>query len=209
MIKILLFLSIWIFYVKCSHVNTTNITNITNIIFNKIANQNKIILSGEINKMVISRLTNQIELMIELNSDKNIFIVIDSVGGDLIEGIQFINWMEEKKSEKNLRFECICVKAISTAFNIFQSCDYRYIIEKSLMIQHEPKIKIEGTFDFVSNYYLNNFQVHLNMYNKVIKKIANRLNTSVNMYKNKFNNGDWIISNTDEIFLNNLADEKI
>jgi ATP-dependent protease ClpP protease subunit len=204
MIKILLFLLIWIFNVKCSH------TNITNIIFDQIANTNKIILSGEINKVFISRFINQIELMTELNSDKNIFIIIDSIGGDLIEGIQFINWMEEKKLEKNLRFECICIKAISTAFNIFQLCDYRYVIEQSLMIQHEPKIKIEGTFDFVSNYYLDNFfQIHLDMYNKVLKKIANRLNISVKKYKSKFSNGDWIINNIDKIFLNNLADEKI
>ena len=203
MIKIIIFLLIGIFYVKCSN------TNITNMLYDQISNPNKVILSGHIDKMVMSTLINQIDLITKLNSDKNIFILIDSIGGDLIEGIKFINWIEEKKLEKNLRFKCICIRVISTAFNIYQMCDYRYVIEKCLMLQHEPKIKIEGTFDFVSDYYLNQYQIHLNMYNLIINKISNKLGIMTNEYKNKFSNGDWIINNINEIFINNLADEKI
>lgn len=88
-------------------------------------------------------------------------------------------------------------------------CDYRYVTNECLMIQHEPKITIEGTFDFVSNYLKNDFQIHLNMYNLIVDKIANRLDISIIGYKNKFSNGDWIINNIDEIFINKLADEKI
>lgn len=203
MIKIIIFLLIGLFYVKCSN------TNIKNILYDQILNPNKVILEGQIDKIVISRLINQIDLITKSNPDKNIFIIIDSIGGDLIEGIKFINWMEETKLEKILRFECVCISVISTAFNIFQFCDYRYVTKECLMIQHEPKITIEGTIDFVSKYYLNNFQLHLNMYNIITNKIANRLDISIIEYKNKFSNGDWIINNVDDIFLNNLADEKI
>ena len=84
----------------------------------------------------------------------------------------------------------MCVSVISTAFNIFQLCDYRYVIGSCLMIQHEPKINIEGTFEFVSNYYQNEFQIHLNMYNLILDKISNKLSISYNDYKNKFSNGD-------------------
>lgn len=204
MIKILLFyFFIGLTNLKCS------ITNTTKILHDQISNPNKIILSGQIDKIVLTKLIDQIDLMTESNLDKNIFILIDSIGGDLIEGIQFINWMEKQKIEKNLRFECICIRAISTAFNIYQYCDYRYIIETCLMIQHEPKIIIEGTFDFVTDYYLNKFQTHLNMYNEIIDKISNKIGIDSSEYKNKFINGDWIINNTDEIFLNNLADKQI
>jgi ATP-dependent protease ClpP protease subunit len=147
--------------------------------------------------------------MTKSNLDKNVFIIIDSIGGDLIEGVNLINWMEESKIKNNLRFECICIRTISTAFAIYQFCDYRYIIDSCLMIQHEPKINIEGTFDFVSNYYQNNFQVHLNMYKLLVEKISNRLNMDIIEYKNKINSLDWIIFNNNEMLQNNLADKKI
>lgn len=94
MIKAIIFLLIGIFYVKCFN------TNMTNMLFNQISNPNKVILGGHVDKLVISRLIYQIDLMTKSNPDKNIFILIDSIGGDLIEGIKFINWMEKNKLEK-------------------------------------------------------------------------------------------------------------
>ncbi len=183
--------------------------DIPNELVLKISNPNKVILRGKIDSIVIANLINQIDLLTESNSDKNVFVIIDSIGGDLIQGIKFINWMEKSKSDKNLRFECVCVNVISTAFNIFQLCDYRYVIDSCLMIQHEPKINIEGTFDFVSNYFLNDFTKHLNMYNQIVNKVSHKLGLNQSQYVNKFANGDWIITNTNQMLLNNLANEKI
>lgn len=203
MIKIFIFLLFGLVYIKYSN------ANLANILYDKISNSNKVILNGQIDKIMINNLINRIELMTKSNLDKNVFIIIDSIGGDLIEGVNLINWMEESKIKNNLRFECICIKTISTAFVIYQFCDYRYIIDSCLMIQHEPKINIEGTFDFVVNYYQNNFKIHLNMYKLLVEKISNRLNMDIIDYKNKINGFDWIIYNNNEMLQNNLADEKI
>lgn len=183
--------------------------NLSIELFDKILNSNKIILYGQISSNSIANLINQINLITQTNNDKNIYIIIDSDGGDLIEGINFINWMEKNKKEKNLIFECVCIKVISSAFNIYQMCDYRYIIDSCYMMQHEPKISIKGTFEFISNYYQNNYQRHLNQYNEIIDKISKKINIDSIKYKKQIANTNWIINNSHDIFLNNLADIKI
>ena len=120
MIKILIFLLISLINIK--YLNA----NLANILYDKISNSNKVILNGQIDKIMINNLINQIELLTKSNLDKNVFIIIDSIGGDLIEGVNLINWMEESKIKNNLRFECICIRTISTAFAIYQFYDYRY-----------------------------------------------------------------------------------
>ncbi len=117
--------------------------------------------------------------------------------------------MEKTRTEYNIRYECTCIKAISTAFNIFQLCDYRYTTDSCLLIQHEPQLLIHGTFDFVSNYYENDFIYHQLQYLKIIKTISTKIGLEINDYKNKIKNKDWIINGSDNIMSNRLADEKI
>ena len=95
MIKIFIFLLFGLVYIMYSN------ANLANILYDKISNSNKVILNGQINKIMINNLINQIELMTKSNLDKNVFIIIDSIGGDLIEGVNLINWMEQSKIKNN------------------------------------------------------------------------------------------------------------
>jgi ATP-dependent protease ClpP protease subunit len=175
----------------------------------QIQNPNKILLNGEITKISIASTINEIMLTIDKKLDNNIFIVIDSVGGDLIEGFRLIDFMDRTRITNLIRYECICIQAISTAFYIYQLCDYRYVVKNSLMLIHEPKLTITGTFDFVSNYLSKGFDSDLKTYNQLIDKICTKNKIDKKYFLHMIKNKDWILSETNEIINNNFTNQLI
>lgn len=70
---------------------------ITDELYLKILNFNEVIIREKITSDLLSSLIKQIDTKIESNTDKNIIMIINSTGGDLIQGINFINWMKKNK----------------------------------------------------------------------------------------------------------------
>lgn len=175
----------------------------------QISNTNKILLADSINKNSVKFMFEQIDWFIKNSEDNKIFIIIDSKGGDLLEGIKLIKYMEFVKKTKNIRFECVGFNVISSAFNIYQFCDYRYFLSKTIFIQHNPIIYISGTFEYIKNYTKKYLELDFELYNWILKLISKKLKISPQEYIEKFDKSDWIIKNHSEIYKNNLADEII
>lgn len=181
----------------------------TLVLYTKVLNPNKLIISGDITKNQIDNIIQLINQFISTSIDKNIFLIIDSNGGDLLEGLRLIDWIEETKQTHKINYQCVCAKAISTGFNIFELCDYRYALETCELKTHEPKISIEGTLEFANNYFSNNFTIHLEKYNQMLNKITKKIKMNQYDYENKIRGKDWIINNPNQIMQYNLADQII
>lgn len=138
---------------------------------------------------------------------KDIFIVLDTDGGDLLMTYKIIDYMDLIKINQGIKFHCVSIKAYSSGFFIFQLCDYRYWIDKiSMILIHEPKLSIGGTFTYVKKYVENDFILDYKNYQSIVNRICFKSNINISEYHNKIANKDWIISLEDEIRLLNFAD---
>jgi ATP-dependent protease ClpP protease subunit len=115
--------------------------------------------------------------------------------------------MDLTRINLNIKYHCICIKAISSGFYIYQLCDYRYWINGfSTFLIHEPKLNIQGTFEFVSNYIKTNFENDYSNYKTILTRIYSKSNLNKNIYNNKTFEKDWIISSNIDVKIYNFAD---
>lgn len=153
-----------------------------------------------------TKLKNQIISKVSYNN-KDIFIVLDTDGGNLLSTYQIINLMDIIKTNSDIKIHCVAIKAYSSGFFIFQLCDYRYLIGGiSKLMTHEPKLKIEGTFEYVSNYLNLSFELDYQNYKTIIKRICDKLMIDEIYYYNKISKGDWIINSNLDFEIYKMAD---
>ena len=77
------------------------------------------------------------------NMSKEIAIIIDSPGGDVITGIYFMNAMKLAQG-KGVKFKCIVTgEAASIAFHILALCDERYALPYSFLMFHRMSVIIQ------------------------------------------------------------------
>lgn len=130
-----------------------------------------------------------------------IYIYIDSPGGSVIAGLQFINNMNWNiKQGKTIN--CIAKSAYSMAFIILQNCFNRYVISSSTLMQHQMSLnELRGP--------LNNLLNYLEMINSISDSLDNdvskRLGLSLEDYRNKIKNDWWLTGYT--AILQGVADE--
>ena len=108
--------------------------------------ENTIILRGENSENLIS---NSIYNLTNIKKN-DIYIYIDSKGGDVQAGNKFIEAIEFYKFKKNIT--CIAHYAASMAFIILQNCPNRYSSSKSTLMQHPISISINNQKNNIKNY---------------------------------------------------------
>lgn len=202
--KLFIFLII-IIYAKCN--NSTIYDNLL-IWYKKSQNENfnLIYFNEYITSETAIKFVNKIHNQIS-NNQTHIFIALDTDGGDLVQTYNIINWMDLVRLNGNIKFHCVCVKASSSGFFIFQLCDYRYWIQnQSQMMSHEPKLNIKGSFDFVSDYINYKFINDYHNYKIILDRIYLKTNLNKSIYTNKIYDQDWIIDSSLEVKQYNLAD---
>lgn len=139
--------------------------------------------------------------------EMDVFIVLDTDGGDLLMTYKIIDNMDLARLNYGIKFHCVCVKAYSSGFFIFQLCDNRYWIDgTSIMMIHEPKLKIEGTFEYVKKYVENDFILDYKNYQTIVNRICFKSNVNTSEYQNKIDGKDWIITSGVEVIILNFAD---
>lgn len=187
------------------------------LVYNKIIkwyekNQNTswsgIYFNTDINFSTSSNLIKNIYTKISMG-EKNVFIVLNTNGGDLVQTYQIINQMDLTRANLGINYHCISIKTYSSGFFIFQLCDYRYWIDGiSKMMTHEPKINIEGTFKFVNNYVNKKFFRDYQNYNFILERIYYKSDSKLNkeIYEEKIANKDWIILSGFDTRFYNFAD---
>lgn len=141
------------------------------------------------------------------NNKTDVFVVIDTDGGDLLATYEIIHYMDWIRNKHKTKFHCVCIKTYSSGFFIFQLCDYRYWINSiSIMMAHEPKLNIKGSFDYVIKYLNNNFLVHNQNYKTILHRIITKSSVNLSEYQNKIANTDWYIRSISDIYKYNFAD---
>ncbi len=77
-------------------------------------------------------------------SDKPIFLLINSPGGSILAGNLFINAMNAAK-ERGVKFHCASTLiTASMAFQFFVECNYRYALPHAKLLFHPPRIFYMG-----------------------------------------------------------------
>lgn len=79
--------------------------------------------------------------------DKTILFRINSFGGSVYTGLDFIQHVEQVKKAFGLRVQCVVdVKAMSMGFVFLQSfCDERYMTKRAVLLAHNTSATAKGT----------------------------------------------------------------
>lgn len=201
---ILIFLSNFIIVQSINLLIYSKIINWYENIQNKKWNQ--IYFNSNIDTNSANNFINLIDKQV-LNKNDDIYIILDTNGGDLYQTYKIISYMDLLRNNLNIKFHCICMKAFSSGFFIYQLCDYRYWIDSnSIIMIHEPQLNIEGTFDFILNYLESNFMIDYKNYKIILERIYSKTTINENILINKIKNNDWIISSYSEIEFFNFSD---
>jgi ATP-dependent protease ClpP protease subunit len=127
---------------------------------------------------------------------KLVYIYIDSPGGSMVFGIKMINAVNEMVNN-NTQIECIAMNAMSAAFTFFQNCPVRYITKNSVLMQHQPTIRFNGSIAN-AEYILNVSKYYEKLYNEIDLE---KINITSELY-NEFIRNDWYISGQDALYFN-------
>jgi ATP-dependent protease ClpP protease subunit len=197
LLGLLIYLYVLIYYPDYIYKDYIRIKKLSNIVH----------IENRITNKTINIVTNLIKNHI-LNHNKNIYLYINSLGGDFEEGYKLIKFIEKNKLD-NITFMCIAKKAASTAFIIFQYCDKRYILKNSFLLDHDLQItlKLTGPIETIDDWYKNNFIFIKDINRKVREYISNKINMKYDEYLIKIKNKDWNIIGEYNILKYKLADK--
>ena len=110
-----------------------------------LTESNFVLLKGEITGMSVAKTILEVE---QLNTDTPT-IYIQSPGGSVVAGMQFIQYMKDSGK----KFTCIADVAISMAFSILQACDTRLVMTSSTLMQHQVSFTLQGPAENVKTQY--------------------------------------------------------
>jgi len=150
--------------------------------------KNTMIIEGEID----GSLFGMAEELLEKAKDKKQFnLIISSPGGSIVAGMIFIEAMQ-RAQERGTKFVCIVDKmALSMGFVILAACDYRYIMETSLLLFHPARVEMRG-YSTAKN--MKTTAKQLNIYNEYIDSLIRPvLNISDKLYKD-YGDNDMIMT---------------
>ncbi|ARF11570.1 Clp protease [Klosneuvirus KNV1] len=113
----------------------------------ELTENNFVAIRGQIDESTASRFISDV---MKLKSNR-IYVYLTTPGGSVISGmtiVQTINTLQASGKE----FVCIADRAASMGFVIFQSCAQRYVMEHSIIMQHQVSLGIEGQYEQVKSY---------------------------------------------------------
>lgn len=106
--------------------------------------KNTMTIEGPIGAEIISKANKLISFSTNPKGPKVIDIVINSPGGSVFAGWQFITAMQIVKS-RGYKIRCtVTSMAASMAFQIFSQCSERYAYKFSLLLWHPPAADLRG-----------------------------------------------------------------
>lgn len=131
---------------------------------------------------------------------KQIIVELNSIGGLITEGVEMSKVIERSP----VPVTCIVDgEADSMAVYILESCKYRYITRRSLMMAHEPLI---GEPTGGNEWHFMNYVEGLRRQNLAMAThIAGRVGMSTDDYMLKIHNREWWMS-ADEALANKFVD---
>lgn len=80
------------------------------------------------------------------DNKKEVQLIINSPGGEVVTGFLFINLMEAARAN-GLKITCIVpTVAASMAYQIFIHCDERHVLSKAFLLWHRARVSLGGGF---------------------------------------------------------------
>ena len=166
---------------------------------NKIttAASNVILINTEISLQSVQLVIAKLEEL-RLSGTSQVFLVIDSPGGSVVDGADLITYMKTS----NMRIDTYC-KAIcaSMAAHIHQSGKTRYVAEKSILMFHPASGGAKGTIEAM----LGQIKMFKKYVDRLDADVAKRSGIEFNKFKSMLSQELWLEA-ADALDLN-LADK--
>jgi len=164
-----------------------------------VLNENNfVVIRGNIN----GQSTSKIVAKLSDNSEKDLYVYLNTGGGSVIDGMQIVQTLLTiQKTGRNIH--CIGNVALSMGFVIMQFCQHRYVLESSILMQHQMSLGTEGQLMNIKSY----MQFIESMSESIDKRQAERMGMTLVDFKNKANH-DWWMFGEDSV-LNNAADKLV
>jgi ATP-dependent protease ClpP protease subunit len=137
------------------------------------------------------------------HGDKNITLRINSDGGSVFAGMEFIQNVEEYKKQ-GVKFTCIVDhRAISMGFVILQAvCDTRLATERSFFLAHNGSLQTGGTTEEIEQ----GLEILEAIHDGMARICAKRIGIPVEEYKKKLKDKRSWILNAHEALKANVID---
>ena len=168
----------------------------------ELKKNNTIYIDDIIDKNILTNIKSNL-----LNYNHDIYIYIDSPGGDIFSGMKIIDYIEYLSELKNKNIYCVAHNAYSMAFGIFQHCPNRFITKHSVLMQHKLYVNIEGNLKNVDNYIKMAEKINRELDKKTLLNINKKRILSNNTYKHFISDDWWLYG--EEILDWGLADKII
>lgn len=112
-----------------------------------VPDQSKVlVLKDEVADANMSVLSESLKSMTKTPSSNPVFLVIDSPGGSVDAGMNFINTMRAAKEARNVKVTCVITsRAYSMAAIIAAACHKTYILPTADMMFHNVTYGVRGT----------------------------------------------------------------
>lgn len=142
--------------------------------------KNVVVLRGEIGPKTVAKTA----VALLENPNKDVYLYIASPGGSITAGMELADII--RNSGKNVK--CVAGFAASMAFAILQACNERYVLDRSVLMQHVPHYSLEG--DAPNNWSMVQF-IH-RMIKKLDEDQAKRLGLKLEDFRAKTRDDWWL-----------------
>ena len=152
-----------------------------------VLNENTISIRGGIDYRSMGEAINELlELSNKLPVNESITIVIDSPGGSVYAGMQFIQVMQSVPQS----IRAVCLFCASMGSSIFEHADVRYVTPHSVLMFHRAKGTFKGQFSD------GEIEQRLKLWSSIIESLekttAEKMGITIEEYKTKIKDELWI-----------------
>jgi ATP-dependent Clp protease protease subunit len=159
-----------------------------------LTNDNFVALRGVVSSQSVAEV---ISNLIDKNDDIR-YIFLSTNGGSVTAGLKLINTIKDLENS-GITVNCIADTAISMGFVIFQACGTRYVLDHSLLMQHQaslglPPMKIANL--------LSTLKGILGQLDEMHNMQAKRMGLSLEKFEALIHDDLWLFSGAKAVELN-------
>lgn len=166
-----------------------------------LTKENTLELRGEVNAFSVSKLQNDLLKIYNKGKTKEVYLVLDTPGGDMFAGLSLISFI---RGLPGLKVHTISLFSASMGFILVEALDNRYATPDSVLMSHRAYGGSEGFIpgSFDSRLSASNYAV-MSLY----ESTAKRMGLSLKDYMQKIREELWLIGqqSVDENAVDSLA----
>jgi ATP-dependent Clp protease protease subunit len=164
----------------------------------KLSEDNFVVLRGPIDGQTSSKFISDLHG----KKTKDLYVYLITNGGSVSAGMQIIQTLKALE-HSGTNIHCITNVGLSMGFVITQYCQNRLVMDSSILMQHQASFGVKGPMNNVNSY----MQFIHSMVNEIDVHQADRLNLTLETFKEKIRDDWWLIGS--ESVKNNAADKLV